>query len=244
MRLQLVSRSLIVLLWLGTFIVALCWIFWKDAPFDPEPVTVVLGLISTAITAVLSEFGSRLEEEEFSLPYALAYGYVNNFVEPLISQLLKNIPLGSRFPKLFIYIPEKLSELEPRNIERIIGRIRMKNFEDKVIHLEFQEGRARDILTINQQGNRRVYFDFPNTLLSLNSLIDYKMESRRNRFSDSIREEIAKEYIDKFRQVMEKLIQSKDLTDYVSFIGRDLNLGLEVDPSPTGHQSKEDTNQP
>src|SRR5690606_1310769 len=224
MKLQLVSRSLIVILWLGTFVVALCWIFWKDAPFDPEPVTVVLGLISTAITAVLSEFGSRLEEEEFSLPYALAYGYVNNFVEPLISQLLKNIPLGSPVPKLFIYIPEKLSELEPRNIERIIGRIRMKNFEDQVIHLEFQEGRGRDVRAITQRCNRRVYCGFPDTLLSRDSLSDYKMESRRNRFSVSIRGEIAKDYIQKVRQGIEGLIQSKDLTDYVSFIGRDLNL--------------------
>lgn len=234
MKLKFVSRSLIVVLWLGTFIVALCWIFWKDAPFDPEPVTVVLGLISTAITAVLSEFGSRLEEEEFSLPYALAYGYVNNFVEPLISQLLKNIPLGSPVPKLYIYIPEKLSELEPRNIERIIGRIRMMSFQDKVIHLEFQEGRARDILTITQQGNRRVYFDFPNTLLSLNSLVDYKMESRKNRFSDSIREEMAKDYILKFRQVMEKLFESKDLNDYVSFIGKDLQIGFGAEPAESG----------
>src|SRR5690606_31688554 len=183
-----------------------------------------------------------LEEEEFSLPYALAYGYVNNFVEPLISQLLKNIPLGSPVPKLFIYIPEKLSELEPRNIERIIGRIRMKNFEDKVIHLEFQEGRARDMLTINQRGTGRVSFDLPTTLLSLNSLIDYKLESRRNRFSDSIREEITKDYIQTFRQVIERLSQSKDLTDYVSFIGRDLNLGLEVNPGPAGQQSNEETN--
>jgi hypothetical protein len=211
---------------MGTLVVAIFWIFWKNAPFDPEPITVVLGLVSTAITALLTEFDSRLEEEEFSLPYALAYGYVNNFVEPLISQLLKNIPLGSSVPRLYIYIPEKLTELEPRNIERVIGRIRMKNFEDKVINLEFQEGRARDILTVTQQGNKRVYFDFPNTLLSLNSLIDYKMESRKNRFSDSIREEMAKDYIMKFRQVMEKLVEAKDLKDYVFFIDKNLEIGF------------------
>ncbi|MBL7858042.1 MAG: hypothetical protein JNM57_10160 [Cyclobacteriaceae bacterium] len=228
MKLRILSRFLIVLLWLATLVVALCWILWKDAPFDPEPITVVLGLISTAVTALLSEFGSRLEEEEFSLPYALAYGYVNNFVEPLISQLLKNIPLGSPTPRLYIYIPEKLAELEPRNIERVIGRIRMKSFEDKVINLEFQEGRARDVLTVTQHGNKRVYFDFPNTLLSLNSLIDYKMESRKNRFSDSIKEDMAKDYIVKFKQVIEKLIETKDLGDYVFFVDRELKIEFDL----------------
>jgi hypothetical protein len=224
MKIQNISKFLIGILWFSTFMVAICWVFWKNPPFDPEPITVVLGLISTAVTALLSEFDSRLQEEEFSLPYALAYGYVNNFVEPLISQLLKNIPLGSPIPRLYIYLPQKLSELEPRNIERVIGRIRMKSFEDKVINLEFQEGRARDVLTVSQSNNKRVYFDFPNTLLSLNSLIDYKMESRKNRFSDSIREEMAKDYIVKFGKVIERLIEMKDLKDYVFFVDKELNF--------------------
>jgi len=229
MKLQIFSKGLIVLLWLSTLIIALCSLLWKEPPFDPEPITVVLGLISTAVTALLTELGSRLEEEEFSLPYALAYGYVHNFVEPLISQLMKQIPLGSPKPKLYIYIPAKLSELEPRNIERVIGKIRMKSFEDKIINLEFQEGRARDILTVTESGNKRVYFDFPNTLLSLNSLIDYKMESRKNRFSDSIREEMAKEYITKFKQVIEKLLEGRDLNEYVFFVDKDLEIVFNED---------------
>jgi hypothetical protein len=229
MKLQLVSKSLIALLWVSTLVIAICWLFWKEAPFDPEPITVVLGLISTAVTALLSEFGSRLEEEEFSLPYALAYGYVHNFIEPLISQLMKQIPFGSPKPRLYIYIPSKLSELEPRNIERVIGKIRMMSFEDKIVNLEFQEGRARDILTVTGNGNKRVYFDFPNTLLSLNSLIDYKMESRKNRFSDSAREEMAKEYITKFKQVIEKLLESRDLTEYVFFVDKNLQLIFDTD---------------
>ena len=151
------------LLWLATFAVAICWLFWQDAPFDPEPITVVLGLVSTAVTTLLSEFSSRLEEEEFSLSYALAYGYVNNFVSPLITQLLKDLPKDSAAPRLYIYLPERLSELEPANIQRVIGRMRLKGFQDKVINLQFQEGRARDVLTVSQDNNAPVYFDFPNT---------------------------------------------------------------------------------
>src|SRR5436190_14862860 len=107
MAIRILSKLLMWLLWLSTLGVALCWLFWKNAPFEPEPITVVLGLISTAVTALLSEFDSRLQKEEYSLPYALAYGYVNNFLEPLITQLLKNAEVGSVSPRLYVYLPEK-----------------------------------------------------------------------------------------------------------------------------------------
>jgi len=224
MKLKSISRVLMVLLWLSTFVVAMLWLFWKDAPFDPEPITVVLGLVSTAVTALLAEYGARLEHEEFSLSYALAYGYINNFVEPLISQLASTLQPGTAKPKLFIYMPSTLRELEPRNIDRIIGQMRMKHFQDQVVNLAFKEGRARDVLTVTSSNNQRVYFDFPNTLLSLNSLIDYKLESRKNQFTDSSRDEMAAGYIAKFKEVVEKLIHDKQLKDYVFFVDKELDI--------------------
>jgi hypothetical protein len=222
MNIQLLSRIFIALLWLSTFAVALCWLLWKDAPFDPEPITVVLGLISTAVTALLNEFGSRLQKEEFSLSYALAYGYVNNFVEPLISQLLRDHPEKQKAPRLYIYMPEKLSELDPKNIDRVISRMRLSNFRDNAINLKFQEGRARDVLTVSKSDDELVYFDFPNTLLTLNSLLDYKLESKPGQFTDSAKEQMAKQYIERFREVVRKLIDSKDLNQYVFFADKEL----------------------
>jgi hypothetical protein len=226
MKLLNISKALMILLWLGTLAVALCWLFWKAAPFDPEPITVVLGLVSTAVTALLNEFQSRLEEEEFSLSYALAYGYVNNFVEPLLTQLIKDSSPSGEKPKLFIYMPEKLSELSSRNIDRVIGELRMKQFQDSLVNLEFKEGRARDVLTVTSATQGRAYFDFPNTLLSLNSLIDYKLESRKNKFTDSARDEMAHDYIVKFKSVVEKLIDAKDLKPYVSFVDKNLEMSF------------------
>ena len=224
MRLRLFSKVLILLLWLSTLVVALCWMFWKEPPFDPEPITVVLGLISTAVTALVNEFDSRLQEEEFSLPYALAYGYVNNFIEPLIAELHRNVPVGGAAPRLYIYLPETLQELEPRNIDQVIARLRLMSFEDNVINLQFREGRARDILTVSKGSSQRVYFDFPNTLLSLNSLIDYKLETRKNQFTDSARAEMGRKYIQKFREVLGQLITKRALDSCVFFTGKGLNF--------------------
>ncbi len=225
MKIQVLSKALIILLWVCTFAVAMCWIFWENPPFDPEPITVVTGLISTAVTALLNEFGSRLEEEEYSLAYALAYGYVNNFVEPLLSELLRISAEEGKPPVLLIYMPEKLAELEPRNIERVLAKIRLRNVKEEVVNLQFKEGRARDILTVSS-GNDRMYFDFPNTLLSLNSLIDFKIESRKNKFSETEKEQMGKENIMRFRTVVEQMLDRKDLTTYVRFVDRKLNFTL------------------
>lgn len=224
MKIQLVARILVAFLWLTTLAVALCWIFWKDAPFEPEPITVVLGLVSTAVTTLLSEFSSRLEEEEFSLSYALAYGYVNNFIAPLITQLLKDLTPGSPPPRLFVYLPDSLSELEPASIQRLISRMRLKGFSDHVVNLQFQEGRARDVLSVSQNNGNPVYFDFPNTLLSLNSLINYKIESRKNSFSEAKRDEMARIYIRKFESVVREMVTAKRLDDFVHFVDNDLNF--------------------
>ena len=225
MKIQLLSKALIILLWVCTFAVAMCWIFWENPPFDPEPITVVTGLISTAVTALLNEFGSRLEEEEYSLAYALAYGYVNNFVEPLLSELLRISADEGKPPVLLIYMPGKLAELEPRNIERVLAKLRLRNVKEEVVNLQFKEGRARDILTVSS-GSDRMYFDFPNTLLSLNSLIDFKVESRKNKFSETEKEQMGKENIMRFRSVVEQMLDRKDLTFYVRFVDRNLNFTL------------------
>jgi hypothetical protein len=226
MRLKILSKALTITLWASTLVVALCWLFWKEAPFDPEPITVVLGLLSTAVTALLAEYGNRLEQEEFSLPYALAYGYINNFIEPLITQLLRTAKPPVQ-PKVYIYIPQNLSELSAGNIDRTLAHMRLRNFRDEVVNLELKEGRARDILTIQTADNRQVYFDFPNTLLSLNSLIDYKLESGRNQFSDKAREEMAAAYILKFREIVNELVHKKNLAPYVFFVDKELNFAFD-----------------
>jgi hypothetical protein len=61
-----------LLLWLATFGVAICWIFWKDAPFDPESITVVLGLFSTAGLR-LSSVSSLSDWRKKNSPYHMRW---------------------------------------------------------------------------------------------------------------------------------------------------------------------------
>jgi hypothetical protein len=218
MNLKRISKLLLALLWTSTLATALVWILVDNPPFDPEPVTVVLGLMSTATTALLSEYASRLEQESFSPAFALAYGYVNNFVEPVLTQLIKQHKLDVL---LYIYIPEKLAELEPRSIDRIMAHIRERNFNDEVVNLEFAEGRARDILSIRQSANNPVYFDFPNTLLTLNSFIDYKLNTARKPSHDA-RDLLGRQYIGKFRDTVKEITDAKGLSSHIRFISKDL----------------------
>ena len=217
MNIKLLSRAVLIILWLSTFAAATVWAFMKDPPFDPEPVTVLLGLISTAITGLLTEYSNRLEKEEYSVSFALAYGYVNNFLEPVITHFAGS----GTDPKIFIFIPEDLAELEARSTERIMGLIR-KRFTSEVVKIDLKEGRARDIISIFQDPSEKMIFDFPTTLLTLNSLIDYKLETKSGSFPTEAKKQMGQLYISKFSEALRKLLQEKDIEGYVTFTDKQL----------------------
>jgi len=219
-KFRLITRVVLGLLWVAAFAAAAVWAFAKNLPFEPEPITVLLGLISGAVTGLLNEYSQRLAKEEFSTSYALAYGYVNNFLEPAITQLLKQ---NSKL-KFYIYLPERLSELEPKQVERTVVRMKEKNFSKQIINLELNEGRPRDILLISKGDGDSVYFDFPATLLTLNSYIDYKVESRSGSFAEEDKVKMGVESISKFKEALLTMIEKKGLQEYISFADRNLNF--------------------
>src|SRR5512134_3337148 len=75
-RIQALRRAAIVFvvaLWLMTFAVGLGWLAGWPLPFDPNPVVLVLGLISGGVTGLLNAFANlladrqaQLEEERYS----------------------------------------------------------------------------------------------------------------------------------------------------------------------------------
>jgi len=219
-NIRLITKIVLGLLWLLTFAAGIVWAFVKNPPFEPEPVTVLLGLISGAITGLLNEYSQRLTKEEFSTSYALAYGYINNFLEPAITELLKN----EGRVQFFIYLPQRLDELEPRQIERTLIRMREKKFTNRTVTLEVNEGRPRDILLISKGLNDSVYFDFPTTLLTLNSYIDYKIESKSGSFSDEDKVKLGVDFINKFKEALLKMIEVKGLKEFVRLTDKNLQF--------------------
>lgn len=209
-----------IILWLSTLICAMLWATGVSLAFEPEPVTVILGLVSAALTALMNEYATALENEEYSVSHALAYGYVINFLEPAMTSILKQTPVGHR-PRLFIYIPEQLQELEPKSIDRTLIRLREKNLITQSINLELTEGRMRDVLSISME-SKYIYFDFPATLLTLNSFVAYKSESKKNSFAEEEKLKLGKVLIEKFQETVSKMLKERNLSDYVSFVDKGL----------------------
>ena len=210
-----VSTLFQIILWTGTFVLTLVWMFWKNPPFEPEPLTVALGLIATASSAILKQYADKLEVETFSIADALAVGYVNNFIEPLLTQLIKE----NRIAIFHIFIPEKLSDLYPKNIDRLISELKERKLGNKTVNVELDEGRGvRDVLSVFNTNGDNVYFDFPNTLLTLNPLINFKVESKKNSSSEKDKAVLGKLYISKFQETVKKLLEEKNLyPKYVKF---------------------------
>lgn len=207
-------------MWLSTLICSALWASGVPLPFEPEPITVILGLVSAALTALINEYAQALEKEEYSVSHALAYGYVINFLEPVITAILKQVPPGER-PKFYIYIPDRLQELEPKSIDRTLARLREKNMTTQSVNLDLAEGRVRDVLTISMESNH-VYFDFPTTLLTLNSFIAYKSDSKKNSFGDEEKLKLGQAFIQKFQETVSTMLVERNLSDYVLFVGKDL----------------------
>jgi len=213
MSIKLISNIFQIILWCASFILSLIWIFWTNPPFEPEPLTFAIGLIAVASTAILKKYDNKLEQEKFCTANALAVGYVNNFIEPILTQLLKN----NKNSILYIFIPEKLSDLYPKNIDRLVAQLKERNLSNKTINVKLDEGRGvRDVMTINNANGENVYFDFPSTLLTLNILIDYKIESKKNSFNEKEKALLGKLYIAKFKETTQALLEEKNL--YPKFV--------------------------
>lgn len=216
-----ISKVILFILWLATVVAAVVWAFVPDPPFEPEPITVILGLVSGAATGLLNEYSKAIEEEEYSTVYALAFGYVNNFLEPLATQLMSQ----DKDPVINIFLPETLADLEPRSVERLMAEVR-KRYSSEVLKLELREGRARDVITIHKSSDPSlaILFDFPNTLLTLNALIDYKVESKKGQFSGKAREALGRKYIGIFRDTILRMAAEKGFGERVRFVNKDLQF--------------------
>ena len=159
----------------------------------------------------------QLEEEKYSTPVALAYGYVNNFVEPLVTRLMQQAGPHAEDVRLYIFIPDELADLEPAAVERAVARMRAKQFDTQVVHLQLDQGRPRDVLTVMKGGSNTVYFDFPNTLLTLKTVVDYKVRSPKGTTPEKARHDLGGRFIKKFKDSVQQMVAEKHLETNIKF---------------------------
>jgi len=162
-----------------------------------------------------------LSESEYSPAYALATGYVSNFLVPTITQLLED---GDDSPVIYVYKIKSINELYKDNVDRVEASICNRQFDVQQIHLKPKNARARDLMSIQKSKTEKVYFDFPNTLTSLTAYIDYKTGSKHDETNELRKDKIAERLIEKFYQKAEELVSKNNITENIRFCDQKLEF--------------------
>jgi hypothetical protein len=199
---------------------ATVWVVW-DEPGKPGSWGGLFSLLSVifAALAVIRLSMKPSLDENYSLAYALAHGYVSNFARDAIADLLKQSP-GGRF---IVFRPQGLEELGDAAVTAYKQRIAERGYTASIRHLESGR-RVRDVLMLEarqaQEGVLR-YVDFPTTLLTLKSLVDYRSAERERQsglpFSGDEQRLITQELIDKFFDELVKLLATDVAQGHVIF---------------------------
>lgn len=223
------KRNSTLIKWLSTLLnivsgaALILWLLNKEITlfnftFDKEALFVIL----TSAAVSMNQFHKwLLKDAEYSPAYALALGYVNNFIEPTIVQLIEN---GIKNPVIYIFKPNSIEDLNKDSIDKVKARIKNMDFKLEEINLNLKHSRARDILTIQSSATNTVYFDFPNTLLSLSSYIDYKVNSTSNSSHDKEKIELTQVLFQKFYDKIDELAVSKQIDQHIKYCDSSLNF--------------------
>lgn len=215
-----------IVLWFASAFFAIIWIFNIPFRYQPEPITVMLGLISMAVSGLANRYSHALDIEQYSVANVLAKGYVNNFVEPVLTQLIKDSIGKENNPLFYIFIPELLSELTPKSIDRLKAKLKAKGLSENTVKVKLNEGRGvRDVMTVSNSNNKNVYFDFPNTLFSLTDFVEFKMNSPKDSLNIDLKNKIGKKYIERFKKQLIESLEEKHLhPEYIKFTNFDLDI--------------------
>lgn len=189
-----------------------------DVEVDHEPLFVMFTVIYALLNQV---YRWLLNESEYSPAYALAAGYFNNFISPVVTQLKED---GIKTPVIYIYKPEVINELFKENVDRIKAEIRNNSFELSEINLSLKHGRARDVLQVQKSKTKSVYFDFPNTLTSIIPYVDYKVNSRENNTSEEAKRKLIEELIGKFYDKLDELIKIENISYNIKYCDKKIKL--------------------
>jgi hypothetical protein len=214
---RLFQVASVVILLLSVALAAV-WLIWDDLPL--EPVLVVLGLIYAEVPLLgrwlINKLDKELTREKFSMPYALAYGYLTNYLAPVVKQLRKEAGPKADALRFYVYLPRSLDELSGDSISEILDELENRSYQVETLEIEFPGSkRRRDFRTARKlpvgEGTAETvkYFDFPTTLLTLEQAVEYKLDTREGSFPFRQREALGKEYIDHFRMQLVDMLSAR-----------------------------------
>lgn len=188
---------------------------WMIAPerLNLEPTLVLLGLLYAAVPLfgrwLIRRLNEDLARERMTMPYALAYGYLTNYLVPVVRRLRKEHPDPAQLA-FYVYIPRSLDELRPASIDDLLTELEHRNYRVETVELSFpDERRTKDFRTARRSPGDALdvkYFDFPTTLLTLDQAVEYKLDTREDSFPARQREALGQRYIEDFRRELEKML--------------------------------------
>lgn len=179
-----------------------------------EPILAFLGLLYSVVAIfanwLTKRLGKRIKAEEMSITYALAYGYVNNYLAPVVRGLRKSLADPFSF-EFIVYIPEDLSEFSTDSMDETISELANKEYVVDSVELIFDDKKRKlDYRTAKKIANDSTqYFDFPTTLLTLEKVIQYKLKTEEDKYVDSEVAELSKEYITNFNEQLHEILKNK-----------------------------------
>jgi hypothetical protein len=190
----------------------------------PEELVEMLGLFTVASVSVNEIYESRLRK--FCAANVLAVGYIKNCIEPLVEGLLKKKEnkLSASNP-VHVLMPKSIDEVKAINIETMLDQSNLRK-ERITVNVNTRNRDVMDIaVLINDHNKRKYYFDVPNTLSSLQALVDYKLQKKANNGNEKEREKLERKLLDIFRLEMTKVLDKLKLNDHVKIIFAISELG-------------------
>ncbi|ARA92431.1 MAG: hypothetical protein D6685_18305 [Bacteroidetes bacterium] len=208
-------QGLGMLLFAASVALAALWLRYADR-FNFEPYLALLGLLYPALPVigqwVVGRLNREVEQERVSMAYALAYGYLDNYLAPVIRQLRRTLPEPERL-RFYVYIPERLDELRGEAIQDLLDELARRSYTVEALELDFPgQKRRRDLRTARRldpdgQAETVKYFDFPTTLLTLEPAILYRLNSPSGHLPYREMRRLGRVYIQEFRRQLESLLR-------------------------------------
>mgnify|MGYP003584580329 CR=1 FL=1 len=207
------------------FLLAVTWAATGDGRYEPWANLATVGAaIAGVLATVWASMQNRVEtgndRDRYSLSYALAYGYVHNFLAGAVDALKAEARPG----KIYVYRPANLEQLDPQTHEAFKNELVRRGFQLTTRALDKASNRPRGILSVYLPANPASpthFVDFPTTLLTLSSLITYQaaraQEEDDEPWSDEYRNEMARTYIDHFFRELSTQADKAGVREWIDF---------------------------